>query len=72
MIIQLQTITELGYLGSYGHYVALTGYNKSAKTVKIADSSRTIKWFSVATLKKAIDKRLAIGKVKPVKVLRKK
>ncbi|KZX17729.1 peptidase C39 family protein [Methanobrevibacter cuticularis] len=43
LIIQLQTIAELGYLGSYGHYVALTGYSKSAQTVKIADPSRTIK-----------------------------
>jgi len=72
MIIQLQTISELDYVGSYGHYVALTGYNRSAQTVKIADPSRTIKWFSVAILKKAIDKRLSMGKIKPVKVLKKK
>lgn len=71
LIIQLQTIPELGYLGSYGHYVALTGYNKSAQTVKIADPSRTIKWFNLSVLKKAINARLTLGKIKPVKVLKK-
>jgi peptidoglycan hydrolase-like protein with peptidoglycan-binding domain len=72
MVIQLQTIPELGYLGSFGHYVALTGYNRSANTVKIADPSRTIKWFGVSVLKKTIDKRLALGKIQPVKILKKK
>ncbi|KZX17484.1 C39 family peptidase [Methanobrevibacter filiformis] len=72
LIIQLQTTKNLGYLGSYGHYVACTGYNKSAKLVKIADPSRTIKWVSLSVIVEAINKRLSLGSIKPIKVLKKK
>lgn len=71
MIIQLQTIPELGYKGSYGHYVALTGYNKKSMSVKVADPSRSLAWFVEPVLKKAIQKRLILGPIKPIKVLKK-
>lgn len=71
MIIQLQTIPELGYRGSYGHYVALTGYNEKFMAYKIGDPSRGMVWFSEPVIKKAVKKRLELGIIKPVKVLKK-
>lgn len=41
--LHIQRTQKLGYLEYYGHYGYLTGYNKSVKTVKIVDPTRTIK-----------------------------
>jgi hypothetical protein len=79
LCIQLQTSLSnsntascLGYFNSYGHYVALTGYKEASKEVKIADPSKTTKWFDWNCIKNAIDWRLKQGKIMPVKVLKKK
>lgn len=72
IIAQIQTTKNLGYMGSYGHYICITGYNKSSRQVKIADPSRTIKWIPFIYLIEAIKKRLKISTVKSIKILKKK
>jgi len=72
IIVQLQTTPGLGYLGSYGHYIVVTGFNENNHTVKIADPSRTIKWIKFNILAEAIEKRLKIGFLYPIRILKKK
>ncbi len=81
VILQLQTQDPvdygktkscMDYYNSYGHYVEIDGYDKNNKLLLLKDPSRNSRWEKYTCLKKAILWRLSLGKIKPVKVLKKK
>jgi len=81
VVLQLQTQDPVNYgktkscmdyYNSYGHYVEIDGYDKNNKLLLLKDPSRNSRWEKYTCLKKAILWRLSLGKIKPIKVLKKK
>ena len=80
VVLQLQTQDPVNYgrtkscmdyYNSYGHYVEIDGYDKNNKLLLLKDPSRNSRWEKYTCLKKAIQWRLSLGKIKPVKILKK-
>jgi peptidoglycan hydrolase-like protein with peptidoglycan-binding domain len=78
VVLHGATISEMGYSGSFGHYIFLKGYDYDNNKYNVVDPHPIIQngkwvmrnsyWYNVNVIKKFIDKR---GHVTPIHVLKK-